>query len=239
MAGSAMTDEHSDFCGGVVMENLTITQEYYICVANDKGTISVYDHKAATCLIAAGVLDMSLENCVGIDGKTVEVTGKLPDNIAFLRPLYDTIDQGKAIKLSKVVESYIASFSDKKLKELIGSVVTSLEGAGVMESVKTGIFKSKEGRAPSQASVNGVVEKIRAEILEDGEMSDEAVALAALLDRAGKLKDYFSKYEHKELRARLTDIKKSEAGKSVKEMADYIDGLMASMLAVVTTTTGA
>ena len=46
--------------------------------------------------------------------------------------------------MSKVVESYIASFSDKKLKELIGSVVTSLEGAGVMESVKTVSSKARK-----------------------------------------------------------------------------------------------
>ncbi len=54
--------------------------------------------------------------------------------------------------------------------------------------MKTGFLHNKDGYIPKKDIVTGIIEKIRAELLEDGEISEEAIALAALMDlrRQGK-----------------------------------------------------
>ena len=61
-------------------------------------------------------------------------------------------------------------------------------------------------------------------------------ATTALMDKAGNLKDYFSKYEQKELKGRIEAIKKSKAGSLAKEMSQHIEALdMAAIIPLVFT----
>lgn len=70
--------------------------------------------------------------------------------------------------------------------------------------------------------------------MEEGEISEDVIALTALMDKAGNLKDYFSKYEQKELKNKIKTIKKSEAGTLAKEMAQHIEALyMAAIIPVM------
>ena len=49
------------------------------------------------------------------------------------------------------------------------------------------------------------------------------MALTALLDKAGRLKDFFSKHEQKRLRERLREIQSSETGQTIKDMVNYVE----------------
>ncbi len=140
------------------------------------------------------------------------------------------MNQGKPVKLDKVFETYMVAFTDKKLHELTDSIMNSLKDANVVIPVKAGIMGNKENYVPAKETVNYVIEKIRAELLEDGELTEDVIALTALLDRAGYLKDYFFKHEKSELKRRLSEIKDSEAGKSVKDMVNNVEGIVSLML---------
>ena len=140
------------------------------------------------------------------------------------------MNQGKPVKLDKIFETYMVAFTDKKLHELTDSIMNSLKDANVVIPVKAGIMGNKENYVPAKETVNYVIEKIRAELLEDGELTEDVIALTALLDRAGYLKDYFFKHEKSELKRRLSEIKDSEAGKSVKDMVNNVEGIVSLML---------
>ncbi len=140
------------------------------------------------------------------------------------------MNQGKPVKLDKVFETYMVAFTDKKLHELTDSIMNSLKDANVVIPVKAGIMGNKENYVPAKETVNYVIEKIRAELLEDGELTEDVIALTALLNRAGYLKDYFSKHEKSELKRRLSEIKDSEAGKSVKDMVNNVEEIVSLML---------
>ena len=83
-----------------------------------------------------------------------------------------------------------------------------------------------------------VIDKVRAELLEDGEVTEDAAAIAVLLDKAKMLQFYFSKFEQQELKERLAQLAHSAHGAAVQEMLDYVDGLMA-MVSILTVTVGA
>ncbi|MGN0394185.1 MAG: GPP34 family phosphoprotein [Coprococcus sp.] len=212
------------------MKELTLTQEYFICAVNEKGVLPSYRHEAVACLIASGILEMQFEKCVRIENKKVSICSKLPDNLLYLKPLYDVIDQPKPIKIEKLAEIYTITFTDRKLHELIDSIMIPLKKADVVVPVKSGLLGNKESYAPKRECINNIIEKIRAELLEKGTISEDVIALTSLLDKAGCLKEYFSKFEQKELSSRLVEIRTSQAGTIVKEMIDYIDSLLACMM---------
>lgn len=210
------------------MKDLSITQEYLICALNEKGVLPSSNQKAAACLIVSGILDMQFHKCVSLEDKKLSVCAELPENLAYLKPLYDVINQGKPVKIEKVVEAFTVTFTDKKKIEFIDALMRGLKEADVVEPAKAGLFKNKDAFVPKKEVVTGIIEKIRAELLEDGEISKEAAALTALMDTSGYLNEYFSKFERKELKEKLKEIKNSEAGTLAKEMVQYIDKLMAS-----------
>ena len=213
------------------MKDLSITQEYLVCALNEKGTLSPNNQKAIACLVVGGILEMQLEKCISIENKKITVCTELPEHMSYLKPLYNVINQGKPIKAEKVMETYVASFTNKKLNELLEELTNGLKVAGTVETVKAGLLGNKEKYTPKKEVVTNIIEKIRAELLEDGEVSDEVIALTALLDNAGQLKDYFSKYEQKELKEKLNEIRTSDAGKTAKEAIEYIDALNSLIIA--------
>ncbi|MCG9969589.1 GPP34 family phosphoprotein [Pelotomaculum terephthalicicum JT] len=72
-----------------------------------------------------------------------------------------------------------------------------------------------------------MIQKIRAELLENGTISDETVALVSLLEKSHQIKKYFSKYESEQLKARLKEIKEAPSNQLVKQMVDYVDMIIA------------
>ena len=214
----------------VIMRDLSITLEYLICTLNKKGALPSTNPKASVCMIIGGLLEMQMEKCISMEDKKVIVSAELPEHMSYLKPLYDVINQKKPMKAQKVVETYYASFTSKKLNMLLDALLDELKSADAVESVKTGLLGSKEAFAPKKEAVISVIEKIRAELLEDGDVSEDVIALTVLLDKSGQLKEYFSKYEQKELKEKLEVIRKSKAGTTAKELLWYIDSLDASIM---------
>ena len=191
------------------MKDLSITQEYLICALNDKGRLSSYNLNLAACFVGAGLMELQLEGCISMDQKMIKITKELPEEMAYLKPLYEEINAEKAIKIEKVIDNYMITFTDKALKALVQSVKDSLKESGMMTQVQVGLINKKEEYAPSKEARTAVVEKIRAELLEDGEITEDVVILTALLDKANCLKEYFSKFEQKELKNRMQEIRES------------------------------
>lgn len=207
------------------MRDLSITQEYMICTVNGKGTLPTTNQKAVVCLIVSGLLDMQLAKCVSLNDKKVSVCAELPEHLAYLKPLYDVVNQDKPVKVEKVVQTYTFALTNKKLYELVNAIMDSLKEADILEPAKTGFLGNKENYVPRKEIITGIIEKIRAELLENGEISEDVIALTSLMDNAGNLKDYFSKFEQKELKNKIEAIKKSEAGTLAKEMAQQLEAL--------------
>ena len=166
--------------GILKMKDLAITQEYLICAVNSKGKISGFSTEKLVCLIASGLLELQLEDCIKIDKKRVTVTNDLPDEKLYLKPLYDFVNQQKPVKLEKILAAYTYSFTDKNLHELIDSIGASLDDLGLVETTRTGIFGNKNAYVPNANAVHYVVDMIRAEFLEDVEVTEDI----AFVDRS-------------------------------------------------------
>jgi hypothetical protein len=95
------------------------------------------------------------------------------------------------------------------------------------ELTDQGMLKNKTKYAPKPEAVTRVIEKVRAEFLEDGVVTDETLYLASFLDKSGFIRDYFSKVEKETLKKRIKEVRKSEAFASVKEVLDELEAMYA------------
>lgn len=209
------------------MRDLSISQEYYLCAVNEKGSISSFAAEKPVCLVASALLDMKLADCIEIENKRVQVIGDLPEELSFLDSLYDFIHVGKPVKVEKILEEYTYSMTDKRLKRLMADLGRSMEEDGITKEVVSGLFGGKSSYVPNQKAVELVIDKVRAEMLEEGTVTEETAALVVLLDISKSMKYYFSKYEQKKIKEKLERLLHDPNGKMVKEMVDYVQNMMA------------
>ena len=162
-----------------------------------------------------------------ISGKRVCVTGALPEEKAFLRPLYDYLNQEKPLKPEKILEDYHYSFSGKRLNALIGSIGESLAADGLAQASEAGLLPTKE-------AIGRVIDLVRSELLEEREVTEDIAALVILLEKSGVIRKYFSPYEQKEMKDRLAAIVKSPEGALVQEMLDDVNGMLEAIAVFLT-----
>ena len=161
----------------------------------------------------------------------MSASGPLPASRSYLEPLYDFVAREGPVKLSKVAESYTFSLTGKRLNALVDAVGESLEGLGALREVKEGLLGGRTHYVPAREAVSAVVDMLRAELLEEGPVSDEGAALATLLDQAKCLKRYFSDFERREIRRRLQELARTPEGRAVREMVEYIKLLIVAISA--------
>lgn len=209
------------------MSDLSYTQEFLLCILKPQGTIpTFYSTQISTCLVAGGILELLNLNVISInDKKKIVVNNGTTLEKEYLRPLYQVICNSKKKDVKDIVSRYIFG-TGKLLNEYIKSLSIPMVKENLISLETGGVFKTKTLYIPNEESVLRVVEKIRAEFLEGGPVSNETIILGALLYKSSAIKRYFSQYESDILKNRLNEVKKSKEGSFIKEMVDYIETLI-------------
>ncbi len=210
------------------MNDLSYTQEYLLCALNPKGKIPVTNSShIIACIVAGGLLELLQSRAISIGAKKKVVTERsLNENEAHLKPLYDTIKGGKPMTVKDIAGRYVFA-TNKRINEFIETLSFALKENNFVIARTGGLFHNKTLLIPDNNAVTRIIEKVRAEFLEEGNIQDETVVLGSLLQKSSLIKNFFSKFESQKLKTRLEEIKKSEAGSLVKEMVEYIDAIIA------------
>lgn len=204
------------------MNHLSITQSYMLCALNEKGKLPAMSMEIPTCIVAGSILDLILEKYITIENKKLSAVARPGENHQYLITIYDYIEKKGTIKLDKLASEYCFTATNKKMNILIHNVGESLAAQNCVISQQGGVFGNKDIFIPNREMVDRVIQHIRAELLEDGDLSDEMIALVSLMNKSGMIKRYFSTYEKDLLKLRLKEIKKSASHKVVSELVDYV-----------------
>lgn len=174
-----------------------------------------------------------MAGAVRLTEKRVEIAGPLPENREYLKSLYLFVKKHNPVKTEKILEEYTYSMSDKRLQMLLDDVGESLAAQGLARLQEGGFF-GRKAYVPQREAIRSVVDMVRAELLEDGPVSQEVLILAVLLDKGKISKDYFSKFERQEMAQRFRTIRKTREGQMVDQMAEYIENMIATMTVLMT-----
>lgn len=216
------------------MKDLSVTQQYLLCALKKNGRLPIFGIEKTVCLSASGVLELLMEEVLAFDGKKLTIRTSLPAEKAYLYPVYEVVEKKQPVKFEKVVEYFSVTFTDKHLHELIDRVGESLAEAGCVRREKGGLLGERNLYVPEESAVDAIVQNIRAEILEDGALSEDIVALTALLNKSGDLQKYFSAYEKNALKRRLREIKENPQNEMIQRVSEYINTLFAMIIVAST-----
>ena len=212
------------------MKELTLSEEYLLCTMDKKGSINFMEHQAI-CLTAAALIELLQKGILKIEDKKVYISEELSLENSHLVKVYDFIQDAKPMKVEKITEHFNFNISDKAIKALFSDIKESLFNKGCLdEKVNKSLFGTNSVTIAKENCVDVVIQKIRAEMLENGTMDDETIALVALLDKGKILKKYFSKYEENAVKNRLKEIKENPNNILVKRMLDYFDTILVAIV---------
>ena len=215
------------------MNDLTLVQQYLLCAVSDGGKLTSLHSERMICFLAGGLLTLELAGCVAVDEKKkISATAPLPEGLAYLRPMYDFIVKKGPVAAEKVAEEFYLGLTSKKFDQLFNAAGESLAAQGLAEAGNPGLLGGRKSFKPAKQAVDQVVETLRAELLEDAPITEDAAALAVLLDQGGCIKTYFSPYEQKSIREKLKALSKSETGKLVEDMMYFVEDLVSVMAAL-------
>lgn len=214
------------------MKDLSVSQRYLICILNERGTLPALRADSQVCLLAGGLIDLILAKSVAVgEDKKLRITAELTAEHQHLKSLYMFIKESKAMKVDALASEYAFTFSDKRFKLLLKDIGTSLVDLEYASVEQGRLFGKTTCFIPDKNSVDHVIQTIRAELLEEGTVSDPIIALVSLLYKSNQIKKYFSKYEKEQLNVRLKEMKENDSNKLLNEMLEWIDTLIAVIAA--------
>ena len=208
------------------MNDLTISQCYWICAANKNGNISSTSEEEMICFLSAGLYDLKFDGCIEIEDKNITIASDLPSNLEHLRSLYDSIVRTSASKSPLPVKELVNKYVDsdgKLMTKLIGDIVASLSARG-LTGEKEGFFKKHI--IPDKSVISETIETLKRELSEGSEISEDNACLILLLNASGHLEKYFASDEKKMLRKKLKELKETPEGKEISEMSDEIEDML-------------
>lgn len=214
--------------GNEKLMELSIAKEFMLCSLNDKGKLRGMGSETL-CFNIACLLELMDKKVISIKEDKFQINQELNEQDAYLLPMYHFIKNSKPMKASQ----FAMTLSNEPNKELFKTVKEALIVDGcMMEIEKNSLLGKKIYTVAKKEWIDAVVQKVRAEVLEEGVLDQKTIILLALLDKAGLLKSYFSKYESNDLKKRLKEIKQDENHKLLKQMLDYVDAVMVSVIVV-------
>lgn len=204
------------------MRDLKLSQSYSIIALNAQDSIHMTTIKKISlrCIAASVILEAYL------NGEFIEVSDKLYLKKSYLENPNITLYQEAVFKplfsKKEIIEedlnwwlSKASNLSNKHLKNLEISMTDSLKGYDYMEEIpsllgcdmyyKTAELSLREYRS-NMEEYSKVVEFLRAEVLEDGALSDENMFMLWLLRESGCMQDVFSKSDLEIVNKRMYNL---------------------------------
>jgi len=214
------------------MENIEISQKYLLLILNDKGRVApIGSMRIRAFMVASGILELVLDDIVSLSDNQVTIKQELPSDKGYLRSIYNKIATEKSIHLKKLGRELISK--RELFKELFNSVGDSLVELDIVTKTNGGILGQSNHYIGSEDSKKQIVEQIRAELLEEGPVTTDTVVLSSLLIGSRILKNYFSKFEDKDLNDKLTMLRKDTKNKEIFAMIDSISHTITTIIASV------
>ncbi|MBA4495300.1 GPP34 family phosphoprotein [Paenactinomyces guangxiensis] len=212
-----------------MVHKLTIPEQFFVIVQNKKITrmkwmLSGYRQ---LYVIAGCFIELSKQKRITFGEKLeVQVVDETPTGIDYLDEMLMQIAK---IKKERKLLSWMREFSLKlwKQKKIYDLLARSLLEKGVIQKEKSLLFNRYVGLDPHERQI---VEMIRAEVLEPGKVSHDALILTFMLHTAKVLKELFSHYEGGEWKKRIKELQEEypREWKQVETISKVIQEIAAS-----------
>lgn len=215
--------------------SLSTTQKFVLASLSPENKLSVLKKgNSSICLVASCIWDMLVEKVVVLNDKgQMTITGGLPDNLEYCRPIYDELTS-KSNKLPKqIILSYTTALSDKRILNLTEGIVLQLAKQGYLTAVEIpGLFGHKIWK-PEENNITDLMQIANSE-----ELLDESDSMFAILVlESGLAKKLFSPAEIKVLKKNVACRDTSNFQPYLKNMINFVEQQIGSVIVSATVST--
>ncbi|MBO0452740.1 MULTISPECIES: GPP34 family phosphoprotein [Enterococcus] len=208
------------------MKNLSLSQQYLLFTMNRNGKISSINYYVGMCLVMAGLLDLQEAQVIELDQKEIIIlTDQLPEELEYLKCLFDKITQLKKKRIDKLAVAYGTTFFEKDLKLLVAQTRNSLIDLREI-TVET------DGNTLSYLAKEKTIAQLVARLENLNCLDYDGLKLVILLKKSSYLKKYIEKPERKMLEAKIKEVKGDPVAKQTQVMISQVDWLMGALVAI-------
>ncbi len=212
------------------MHSQSIAQDYFVLAVTENGMMPVMRKDESNGgLVAAGFMDLLLNNVISENKKKITVEGGLIKGLEHLSSLYDYLAE-KPRTTEKMMCDYLMSTS-AKIKQLTADIGESLFEKHAVTKEEGGLLGRKTLYVPVNSYKEQTIESLKACITNQKETSIQNVALICILKETKNLNQYFSKYESSELEKKLKELKQNPENKKLAKMVNYVSDMSAMFFA--------
>jgi hypothetical protein len=211
--------------GDIVMTNLKLAQNFSMIALNAQNSLYMTTVKkvALRCMAAAVILEAYLDSVLTQTGDklilhndVLDQTNIVPYQEIILKPLLRKKDE-----VSGELKWWLkraSMLSNRRLIRFEHTIANSLKEIDLLQEIpnllgcdlyynSSGV-KIREYRSNVQEYTR-ITENLRAEILEDGAVTDETICMLWLLRESGCMHDFFSQNELEKVAARMNELYQS------------------------------
>ena len=218
------------------MVNLSLPQEFFLLNLKSNGKFPAATSHEFGALLASVLIEFNQQELIVFSEKKFEIKPTpFPAELEYLSPVYQILEELKKKTATALANKYF-TFSDKNYKVLTTNIINTLTVKGIIQREKSrGILGERIIYHPSNKEKDRIIQRIRAELLEEGLVSPQTAALVFMMNRLKKLDQYFSKYESGTLKDRVKELKKTQENQIVKDILDHLDMIYAAMIIAAAT----
>ncbi len=159
-------------------------------------------------IVSSIFIDLLLENKIELDEKQIVVVKDSSiTGITYKDAVIEILNTKKKKDFKKCIEYFYYhivirdNIYQNVLDEINKKNILTMIGENYRDSYNVGDF---------------IVQRIRAELLEDGTIDEDIIYLALILDRNNLLMCYFSEYECKSIKDKMSELKSGELGERIR-----------------------
>lgn len=157
------------------------------------GTANKLKYHSKLTTVAAVIYDLILDGAIRLDEKNCLVINQQ--------------SAGKLTNFEEKVYSIIKKYSPVKMFILIGKMYVDFKASSIHKDVMSGL---KSQRIDLDKKAHSIIEELRADVLEEGTMSEESSILLLLMKQSKCMSYYFSKHERNIVANELKSLKNSK-----------------------------
>lgn len=216
------------------MNRKSITEEYFALAINESGYMpAMYRDESNAGVVAAGVMDLLLNQVITEEKKKITVIKDLPDYLGHLASLYAYLKE-KTRPIDKLMGDYTVS-AGSRLGQLAAETGEALTADHRAVKEKGGLFGGKVIYIPDQGYRAELISVIKAAVSGEEEITPHDAALISILAETKNLNRYLSREERSSLKGRLKEIRRNPQNKELADMINHVSDMTAIIAAWIVT----
>ncbi|GAA2985209.1 GPP34 family phosphoprotein [Lentilactobacillus parakefiri] len=210
------------------MDGLSYTQEFVLCVLNQKPKISAFkDRKVAACLMLSEIVELLRAGAMELtpaNRMVVAQVTKAPTN--YLVPITEDIKKRQPQSVNNYVRDAVLSVRKRRVTKIAEVMCDDLVKAGYLEV---------DGKTyyDNQTLTDRILTQLYQDAVAKKEPSEKNSMLAILLVNSGLVYQIFPKQEAETIELRLKEVMKSDQYHLISDVIKRINKDLASIIDAV------